>query len=174
MPRNAALARNADAGFHDLGACGPERSDKQGQGDYCGLFRTPSLRNVALRRQFFHNGGFHSLRDVVAFYATRDATPERWYAHDASGHAIAYDDLPVAYHANINRDAPFAAQHTGGPAALDAATIDAIVAFLGTLSDGYLASNPYRAERQAARGAANAAHEGRSHTSQVGGRTRGP
>jgi len=174
VPRNTALARNADAGFHDLGACGPERTDKQGQSGYCGLFRTPTLRNVAVRHQFFHNGGFHSLRDVVAFYATRDTTPERWYAHDADGHAIAYDDLPAAYHGNIDRDPPFAAQHAGGPPALDAAEIDAIVAFLGTLSDGYLASNPYRADRQATRGAANAMHEGRSRTASAGGRTRGP
>ncbi|HEU4664746.1 MAG TPA: cytochrome c peroxidase [Dokdonella sp.] len=172
VPRNAAIARNADAGFHDLGACGPLRTDKQGQAEYCGLFRTPTLRNVALRRQFFHNGSFHSLRDVVAFYATRDATPERWYAHDASGRVVAYDDLPAAYHANINRDPPFAAQHAGGPAALDAADIDAIVAFLGTLTDGYLGANPYRAERQAAHARASAVIE-RSRHAQATDRAHG-
>ncbi|MEO7433359.1 MAG: cytochrome c peroxidase, partial [Dokdonella sp.] len=77
VPRNTRIPRNADTSFHDLGACGPERTDKRGQADFCGLFRTPTLRNVALRRTFFHNGKFQSLRDVVAFYVTRDITPER-------------------------------------------------------------------------------------------------
>jgi cytochrome c peroxidase len=35
--------------------------------EYCRLFKTPSLRNVALRRSIFHNGVFHTLRDAVAF-----------------------------------------------------------------------------------------------------------
>jgi hypothetical protein len=30
--------------------------------------KTPSLRNVALRRSYFHNGRFSTLEDVVAFY----------------------------------------------------------------------------------------------------------
>ena len=38
---------------------------------FCGAFRTPSLRNVAARTSFMHNGAFLSLRDVVAFYSTR-------------------------------------------------------------------------------------------------------
>lgn len=33
-----------------------------------GEFRVPSLRNVGLRRTFFHNGRFTSLNQVVAFY----------------------------------------------------------------------------------------------------------
>ncbi|MFT3745368.1 MAG: cytochrome c peroxidase [Pyrinomonadaceae bacterium] len=33
-----------------------------------GEFRVPSLRNVELRKSFFHNGRFTSLDDVVAFY----------------------------------------------------------------------------------------------------------
>jgi cytochrome c peroxidase len=33
-----------------------------------GEMKTPSLRNVALRRSFMHDGRFHSLADVVAFY----------------------------------------------------------------------------------------------------------
>lgn len=151
VPRNADLARNRDAGFHDLGACGPERKDKAGQAEYCGLFRTPTLRNVALRQRFFHNGGFRTLRDVVAFYVTRDITPERWYPKRDDGSVDAYDDLPAQYHANINRDAPFEGQRPGVQPRLDEHEIDDVVAFLGTLSDGYLRENPYRAERRAAR-----------------------
>ncbi len=33
-----------------------------------GAFRTPNLRNVALRKSFMHDGRFHTLREVVDFY----------------------------------------------------------------------------------------------------------
>src|SRR5450631_2335222 len=55
-PRNAAISANADSGYFDLGLCGPLRSDLTDKKEYCGLFRTPSLRNVAIRRVFLHNG----------------------------------------------------------------------------------------------------------------------
>jgi cytochrome c peroxidase len=148
VPRNTRIPRNRNDGFHDLGACGPERKDKAGQAEYCGLFRTPTLRNVSLRRTFFHNGGFHSLRDVVAFYVTRDITPERWYPRHKDGAVDTYDDLPAQYRANLNRDVPFEGQQPGATPRLDAHEIDDVVAFLGTLTDGYLKDNPYRAERR--------------------------
>lgn len=147
VPRNANIARNRDPAFFDLGACGPEREDKANQDEYCGLFRTPTLRNVALRSAFFHNGKFHDLREVIEFYVTRDITPERWYAKDANGRTVLYDDLPAPYHANINRDPPFAGQKPGARPALSKSEIDDIVAFMHTLSDGYLKDSPYRAER---------------------------
>ncbi|HEX7916549.1 cytochrome-c peroxidase, partial [Rudaea sp.] len=148
VPRNANIARNRDPAFFDLGACGPERRDKAGQSEYCGLFRTPTLRNVALRSAFFHNGKFHDLREVIEFYVTRDIAPERWYAKDAGGKVVAYDDLPPRYHANINRDPPFAGQRPGTKPSLTGTEIDDIVAFLHTLTDGYLKDDPYRAERR--------------------------
>jgi cytochrome c peroxidase len=151
VPRNPRISRNTDPAFHDLGACGPERKDKAGQAEYCGLFRTPTLRNVALRKTFFHNGGFHSLRDVVAFYVTRDITPQRWYPRRSDGGVDVYDDLPAQYRDNLNREAPFEGQRQGATPRLDANGIDAIVAFLGTLTDGYVSENPYRAERRAKR-----------------------
>jgi cytochrome c peroxidase len=147
VPRNAAIVRNRDPQFHDLGACGPLRTDKAQDASFCGLFRTPSLRNVALRRTFFHNGKFHDLRDVVAFYVTRDITPQRWYPRELDGSVRVYDDLPPAYQANLNRDPPFAGQRPGATPRLDAREIDDVVAFLQTLNDGYLRFNPYRAER---------------------------
>ncbi len=148
VPRNPAIVRNRDPGFHDLGACGPERKDKAGQDDYCGLFRTPTLRNVAQRKAFFHNGKFHDLAEVVEFYVTRDITPERWYSRDASGKVVPYDDLPSRYHGNINRDPPFEGQRPGAKARLDKDEIAAIVAFLHALDDGYLKDNPYRSSRK--------------------------
>ena len=53
--------------WYDLGLCGPERKDLRGKPEYCGSFITPTLRNVATRRAFFHNGVFHTLREAVAF-----------------------------------------------------------------------------------------------------------
>jgi len=141
VPRNASLPANQDANFHDLGLCGPLRTDMKTRPEYCGLFRTPSLRNVALKKSFFHNGAMHSLRDVVEFYATRDTNPAKWYGRDHAGKPLKYNDLPEAYWANINDDAPFKPQINGKPR-LTAREIDDIVAFLGTLSDGYTAYVP--------------------------------
>ncbi len=135
IPRNRAIPANADPNFYDLGACGPLRSDLAGRSEYCGLFRTPSLRNVALRKTFFHNGLVHSLREAVAFYVERDTDPDKWYPRDASGKVRKYDDLPAQYHHNINKEPPFNAAPGNRPV-LSAAEIDDIVAFLKTLTDG--------------------------------------
>jgi cytochrome c peroxidase len=43
--------------------------------EYCGLFKTPSLRNVATRQVFFHNGATTRLDEAVRFYAERDTRP---------------------------------------------------------------------------------------------------
>jgi cytochrome c peroxidase len=147
VPRNDAIARNRDSAFFDLGACGPERTDKRDDAEFCGLFRTPTLRNVALRKTFFHNGRFHDLREVVEFYVTRDITPEKWYAKSDDGSVRLYDDLPATYRGNINRDPPFEDQKPGATPRLDADEIDDVVEFMKTLTDGYLDANPYRAER---------------------------
>ncbi len=136
VPRNRTLPANRDPGFFDLGLCGPLRNDLAKHNEYCGLFRTPSLRNVAMRKSFFHNGALHSLRDVVAFYATRDTSPARWYPKGADGKVVPFDDLPPAYRANVNADIPFKPRADGRPRLSDG-EIDDIVAFLHTLSDGY-------------------------------------
>jgi cytochrome c peroxidase len=136
VPRNAAIAANANRGFFDLGLCGPLRTDLSARAEYCGLFKTPSLRNVALRGAFFHNGVFHRLEDVVRFYARRDTNPGEFYARDGHGRINAFDDLPQRYRANLDREAPFGGQRGGRPALTDAEIAD-IVAFLKTLTDGY-------------------------------------
>lgn len=134
VPRNREIPANADPVYYDLGLCGPLRTDYKQRSEYCGLFRTPSLRNVATRHVFFHNGVVHSLRDAVAFYATRDSDPGRWYPRRADGTVDQYDDLPVAYRANIRRDWPFGGSPGGKPSLSDE-EIDSIVAFLQTLTD---------------------------------------
>jgi cytochrome c peroxidase len=146
-PRNMAIPANADPSYYDLGACGPDRKDLAGRDDFCGVFKTPTLRNVALRQVFFHNGVFHSLTDAVAFYATRDTNPERWYPVDASGQVSKFNDLPEKYWENINDEPPFD-RHAGGSPALSPDEVADIVAFLYTLTDGYqppvISSNPAR------------------------------
>jgi cytochrome c peroxidase len=126
VPRNPAIPANADPAYFDLGLCGPVRTDLRDHPDYCGRFKTPSLRNVAVRTSFFHNGLVHDLRQAVAFYVERDSAPEKWYPHGK------FDDLPERYWENINTDPPF-----GPRPALTEAEIDDVVAFLGTLTDGF-------------------------------------
>jgi cytochrome c peroxidase len=135
VPRNAAIPANADPAYVDLGLCGPLRTDFKGRTEYCGLFKTPTLRNVALRKSFFHNGTFHTLRDAVAFYASRDTDPGHWYPRNADGTVRQYDDLPKAYWPNLNQDPPFNGKKPGDRPALNDAEIDDIVAFLRTLTD---------------------------------------
>jgi len=131
VPRNRDIPANADPKHFDLGLCGPIRTDLADHEDYCGKFRAPSLRNVALRRRFMHNGYFRSLTDVVRFYAERDLQPAKFYPRGKP-----YDDLPPAYRANLNRDPPFDRKPGDKPALTEAEIAD-IVTFLGTLTDGY-------------------------------------
>jgi cytochrome c peroxidase len=137
VPRNAALPANRDPAFHDLGLCGPLRKDLATHKEYCGAFRTPSLRNVARRQAFFHNGAIRSLRDAVAFYVTRDTAPARWYPRARDGRVQRFDDLPEDYWANLERGVPFKPFSDGRPR-LNSREIDDIVAFLRTLDDGYV------------------------------------
>jgi cytochrome c peroxidase len=137
-PRNRAIPANADRRYYDLGLCGPWRTDLRDRREYCGLFRTPSLRNVARRPVFLHNGVLHSLSDVVRFYAERDTKPQQWYPHAPDGRVLKFDDLPAAYLANLDAQAPFD-RHAGDAPAFGEQEIEDIVAFLQTLSDGYSA-----------------------------------
>ncbi len=137
VPRNKAIPANARADYVDLGLCGPLRTDLKGRAEYCGLFRTPSLRNVAQRGVFFHNGVFTKLEDAVRFYAQRDSSPQRVYPRDAKGRVQQYDDLPRKYQANLNTEAPFGAKPGARPSMTEAEIRD-VVAFLKTLDDGYV------------------------------------
>ena len=102
----------------------------------CGRFRAPPLRNVTLKKVFMHNGALARLDDAIRFYAERDLRPEKWYPRRKDGSIDIYDDVPPAYRGNINRDPPFDRKPGDAPALTDADITD-IVAFLGTLTDGY-------------------------------------
>lgn len=134
VPRNPLIAANRDPRFFDLGLCGPKRVDLKDEHLYCGYFKTPSLRNVARRRFFFHNGRFTTLEDVMHFYVERDTDPRRWYP-TIDGRLVKFDDLPVPYRGNVNiSDAPLNRERGQQPA-LNEEEIRQVIAFLGTLSD---------------------------------------
>lgn len=137
VPRNTELAQNADPAFFDLGLCARAGGGLAARTDLCGAFKVPSLRNVAQRGAYFHNGRFKTLKDVVTFYVQRDTNPEKWYPVRPDGTVDKFDDLPPQYHANVNTtEVPYNRQPGDAPALTDA-EIDDVVEFLKTLSDGY-------------------------------------
>ena len=151
VPRNPAIPANRDSHYYDLGVCGPYRTDLRAQTQYCGMFLTPSLRNVATRHVFFHNGVFHSLHDVLEWYVYRDLAPERFYSRDESGHVVKYDDLPPEYRRNVDTvDGPFN-RHPGDPPSLSDAEIEDVIAFLDTLTDEDDHASPLRTDARMSR-----------------------
>ncbi len=86
-----------------------------------GKHKVPTLRNVGkangngFPKAYMHNGVFKSLKEVVHFYNTRDIEP--------------WPDPEVADNVNVNEL---------GNLGLTAEEEDAIVAFMETLSDGYV------------------------------------
>jgi cytochrome c peroxidase len=140
VPRNPEIPANRNPKYYDMGLCGPYRHDLSDETDFCGLFKDATLRNVATRSVFFHNGRFHSLTDVLHFYAERDTDPQKWYPKK-NGKLVRYDDLPPKYRDNVDMlDPPFLNHKPGGQPALSEADIEDLVAFLKTLNDGYSAT----------------------------------
>jgi cytochrome c peroxidase len=164
VPRNAAIPATGDPAYFDMGVCGPSRTDHPpapaGSFDkFCGLFKAPSLRNVATRNTFFHNGVIHSLEQAIRFYNTRDTMPEIWYptvggiakpAPDpgfptyglittqySGGTVQKFDDLPAAYRSNIDTQLPLDARPAGSANPMTDAQIADLICFLKTLTDGY-------------------------------------
>lgn len=139
VPRNNDIPENDDPKFFDLGLCGPLRTDEVANyAQFCGMFKTPTLRNVATRHVFFHNGVYHSLQQVMDFYARRDTNPVEFYPQDASGQVGKFNDLPARYQGNIKRDeVPFTRKQGEQPNLTRQDESD-IIAFLQTLTDGYV------------------------------------
>lgn len=137
VPRNPLIPANDDPAYFDLGLCGPSRTDLAGRDDLCGAFKVPSLRNVATRKVFFHNGRFTSLRETILFYVSRDTSPERFYPRRPDGAIAKFDDLPESYKANVNADEVPYDRRPGEAPRLSELEIDDVIAFLQTLTDGY-------------------------------------
>lgn len=137
VPRNTAIPANADPTHFDLGLCARPDGSMASFKDLCGAFKVPSLRNVSMRKTFFHNGRFTTLKEALTFYVQRDTNPEKWYPLKADGSVDKFDDLPAVYRVNVNTsEAPYNRVPGDAPALTDA-EIDDVIAFLRTLDDGY-------------------------------------
>ena len=90
-----------------------------------GKFRTPTLRNVAVTGPYMHNGVFEDLRTVVLFYNKFNSKAAKRQINPETGEP--WGDPEIAE--NISMDLL-----TVGPA-LDDQRIDALVAFMKTLTD---------------------------------------
>jgi cytochrome c peroxidase len=108
---------------------------------FLGTFQVASLRNVAkkMTRRFvkshMHNGYFKNLLDIVHFYNTRDVLPP---CDPSLGTAIGGEVGTTCWPAP---EVPNNVDHTlTGNLGLTREQELAIVAFLGTLSDGYIPS----------------------------------
>ena len=121
----------------DLGVCGPVRKDVADQTQFCGMFKTPTLRNTAIRSVFFRNGVFQTLQQVMDFYNFRDTDPEKVYPPGADGKPLRYNDIPQQFWANVDVSDPPFNRHPGETPAMTAQDEADIIAFLNTLTDGY-------------------------------------
>ena len=164
VPRNTNIPANQDPTFIDQGICGPFRTDHlpasaNAPDAFCGLFKTPTLRNVATRSVFFHNGVITSLLQAIQFYNTRDTNPEIWYptvggtplktnspgfptyglitTQYTGGTVMKFNDLPAAYQKNIDSQLPLDGRKPGSAPPLTAQNISDLICFLNILTDGY-------------------------------------
>jgi cytochrome c peroxidase len=139
VPRNADIPANADPTYFDVGLCGPLRTDHTtpAHARFCGMFKTPSLRNVATRSAFFHNGFAHSLEQAVRFYDTRDTDPELWYPRRKDGRVAKFDDLPERYRANVDGQMPLDGRAAHSRRPMTEQNLRDLICFLETLTDGY-------------------------------------
>ena len=157
VPRNPQIPANRKRTHVDLGLCGPLRTDHGQFKEDCGLFKTPTLRNIAVRRAFFHNGVMHSLEQAVRFYNTRDTRPELWYptvggrakakpdpdfptyglvtAQYVGGKVQKYDDLPAPHHKNLDTQLPLDGRAAGSKAPMTEQQVNDLICFLRTLTD---------------------------------------
>ena len=80
-----------------------------------GKFRVPTLRNIGTTGPYMHNGLFNSLQEVMEFYNTRDTNPLQ---------------APAEVNDNLDRRI--------GNLQLTEDEINDVIAFLNTLTDGYI------------------------------------
>lgn len=110
------------AGFIDHGLLeNPEVSDPAQDG----RFKTPTLRNVALSGPYMHNGVFADLRTVVLFYNKYNSRSSSSQINPETGERWAEPEVDV----NLALEE----LESGSP--LDERGVDAILAFLGILTD---------------------------------------
>lgn len=141
VPRNTEIPATHDLAYYDLGICSRPDHPLPKNAQYCGMFRTPTLRNVATRRVFFHNGKFKTLKDVLRFYNTRDTNPDLWYP-TVAGVVRKWDDLPLRYRVNIDKQMPLDGRAAGSKPPMTDQELADLEAFLNTLTDEDLRPAP--------------------------------
>jgi cytochrome c peroxidase len=134
VPRNQDIPANRKASYTDQGICDRPDHPRPASAQYCGMFKTPTLRNVATRSAFFHNGALKSLKDVIRFYNTRDTNPERWYP-TVKGVVQKFNDLPSRYRANLDKQMPLDGRKAGSEPPMTEQEMQDLEAFLNTLTD---------------------------------------
>jgi cytochrome c peroxidase len=137
VPRNKDIPANLKADYFDLGICDRPDHPRPASAQYCGMFKTPTLRNVATRSAFFHNGALKSLKDVIRFYNTRDTNPERWYP-TVKGVVQKFNDLPSRYRMNLDKQMPLDGRQRGSAPPMTEQEMQDLEAFLNTLTDNDL------------------------------------
>lgn len=90
-----------------------------------GKFRTPTLRNVAVTAPYMHNGVFSDLRTVVLFYNKYNSRAASRQINPETGERWADPEVPQNLSLELLEIGP----------ALDDRRVDALVAFLKTLTD---------------------------------------
>ena len=90
-----------------------------------GKFRTSGLRNVAVTGPYMHNGIFRDLRTVILFYNKYNTTDPKWQLNPETGVPFGWPEVAKTLAVR---------ELTHGPAFGDA-QVDALVAFLKTLTD---------------------------------------
>jgi len=170
------VPNDAEYAYYDMGLCGPfqsatndpdARPSLSATTSLCGVFKVPTLRNVAITTPYFHNGVFQNLHQVLEWYVTRDinndtgnnpnpvaagpggnpymAVGSFYLTATGTPDLYEYNDLPAEYDANVNvGEVPYTPPTFGGGQAptLTAEEIDDIVAFLCTLTDGFDPTKP--------------------------------
>ncbi len=120
--RTARAVNGAAADHIDRGLLDHPAIDDPAQ---AGKFKTPTLRNVAVTGPYMHNGVFQELRSVVLFYNKYNSRSAKRQINPETGEPWAAPE--VAENLSLE-DLEF------GPA-LDDKRVDALVAFLKTLTD---------------------------------------
>ncbi|MDV7141468.1 cytochrome c peroxidase [Tropicimonas sp. TH_r6] len=124
VPENVALREinGVDADFVDTGLLMNPAVDDPAA---AGLFKVPTLRNVAVTGPYMHNGVFEDLRTVVLFYDKYNSRAEKRQFNPETDQPWRVPEVDGTLSLNELEHGP----------ALDDQRIDAIVAFLETLTD---------------------------------------
>lgn len=114
---NGVAADHIDHGLLDNPAVNDPTQD--------GKFKTPTLRNVAITGPYMHNGVFQELRTVVLFYNKYNSRSAKRQINPETGEQWAAPEVPQTLDMKELETGP----------ALNDQRIDALVAFMKTLTD---------------------------------------